>query len=363
MGIRLEPERVLSAIRSEVRRLLGRGDHGEPLDDTERSQLAPALRTLADAYTVERVGPVALSFAEPRLRAAYLAYYGVRSFLVARLLADSYGVDGRAVLELGAGPGTAGLALVEAAGSWTAVDREPLLLDLARALGRRLDREPAIVVAPVAARRWGNGAPTVALLVNTINEWPDDVPARTTLLNLLLDRLAPGGRLVVIEPAVRGVSRQLSALRDALIAAGSGVVGPCTHLQPCPMLSRRRDFCHGRQRIAVPPDLALLGQQAGHFDLADADFSTLVCGRPASPRLDGWRAVGDVQREKGRDRLFLCGAAGLLEVFTLTGARRPGRECLRGLRRGDVLALDAASAIAPLRVEQPDPLRPIGWLP
>lgn len=363
MGDRLDPSRVLSAIRSEVRVLLGRGDSGDPLDDTERSQLAPALRTLADAYTVERAGPVALSFAEPRLRAAYLAHYGVRSFLVARLIADSYQVDGRAVLELGAGPGTAGLALVEACGSWTAIDREPLLLDLASALGRRLDVNPTTAAAAVAARRWGAGTPSVVLLANTLNEWSDDVPARAALLQQLIDRLAPGGLLVVVEPAVRSVSRQLSALRDALIAAGIGVAGPCTHLQPCPMLQRRRDFCHGRQRLEVPPDLALLGQQAGHFDLADADFSTLVCGRPTTPRLAGWRAVGDVQREKGRDRLFLCGSAGLIEVFALTGAGRPGRECLRSLRRGDVLALDVGSVPRPLRIEQPAPLQPIGWLP
>jgi hypothetical protein len=129
------------------------------------------------------------------------------------------------------------------------------------------------------------------------------------------------------------------------------------------MLQRRRDFCHGRRRLEVPADLALLGQQAGHFDLADADFSTLVCGRPAAPRFAGWRAVGDVLHEKGRDRLFLCGAAGLLEVFALTGAKRVGRDCLRGLQRGDVLALDVESVAAPRRIEQADPLLPIGWLP
>ncbi|MBN2361399.1 MAG: hypothetical protein JXR83_18250 [Deltaproteobacteria bacterium] len=363
MGERLEPEQVFMAIRAEVRRLLGRRDIGGPLEDAERAQLAPALRALAEAYSVERAGADALAFSDPRRRAAYLAYYGVRSFLVTRLLAERYRLDGSSVLELGAGPGTAGLGLVARGGGWTAVDVEPLLLELATALGRRLDVAPRVIAAQASARSWGGQTPTAVLLAYTINEWPGDLAERAELLGHAVEHLTPGGLLIAIEPAVRAVSRRLSALRDRLIAGGSGVVGPCTHQRPCPMLERRRDFCHGRHRVVAPPDFVLLGQQAGRFDLEDADFSTLVCGRDATPRLPGWRAVGDVRREKGRDRLFLCGAAGLVEVYALTGRKRVGREALRDLRRGDVLAPDLDLANAPVRIEQPEPLRPVGWLP
>ena len=56
--------------------------------------------------------------------------------------------------------------------------------------------------------------------------------------------LAPGGHIVLVEPALQQTSRQLLAVRDRLVGAGFFVVAPCFWQGPCPALARERDWCH-----------------------------------------------------------------------------------------------------------------------
>jgi len=355
-----------AAVRQEVRVLLGVPPHPEPLTRTERARIVPSLRRQVDAFTTERSHDGRSHLSTDVEVAAYLAYYGVRSFMVVRRFAEDYALDGRRVLDLGAGPGSAAFAICEPrdAGDLVLVERQERALNTARSLAVRLRiPTPRLERRSVEELAWPGRSFSTVVAANTINEWTDDVMARVKILRRAADSLMPGGRLLIVEPAMRGTARALSTLRDQLIAAGLGVEGPCTHIAACPLLARRRDYCHGRLELDVPEDFAALGVEASGVALGDADFASLIVGKGATPRADGLRVIGDVRREKGRDRLFLCGAEGMVECYALTGRGALARGSLRVLRRGDIVDLSDRPARSPLRLDDPGALRCVGRLP
>ncbi|HVV17539.1 MAG TPA: small ribosomal subunit Rsm22 family protein [Polyangia bacterium] len=138
--------------------------------------------------------------------------------------------------------------------------------------------------------------------------------------------LAPAGRLVVIEPALRETSRELLAVRDRLLPAGLHVVAPCFFAGPCPALASERDWCH--DAAAVP------GQRAR------VDFSYLVLAAAPVEKPDHERVVSDRLPEKGRLRLYVCGAEGRRELIRLDRHRSPANAPLDTVSRGDALSMD-----------------------
>ena len=98
------------------------------------------------------------------------------------------------------------------------------------------------------------------------------------------------------------------------------IVAPCFFAGPCPALARDRDWCH---------------DAAG-----TVDFSYLVV-RPAGPVGEAvdpalYRIVSDPMPEKGRLRLFGCGASGRHPLVRLNRHESDSNADLDLLGRGDV---------------------------
>jgi ribosomal protein RSM22 (predicted rRNA methylase) len=137
--------------------------------------------------------------------------------------------------------------------------------------------------------------------------------------------LAPTGLLILIEPALRETSRELLAVRDALLKAGLHVVAPCFWQGPCPALASERDWCH--DAAPVP-------------SRARVDFSYVVLqAQPVAPAPDLERVVSDPLPEKGRLRLYVCGAQGRRELIRLSRHRSEANAGLDRAARGDVLRI------------------------
>ncbi|HSS38662.1 MAG TPA: small ribosomal subunit Rsm22 family protein, partial [Polyangia bacterium] len=141
--------------------------------------------------------------------------------------------------------------------------------------------------------------------------------------------LAPAGRLILIEPALRETSRDLLAVRDQLLAAGLHVIAPCFFQGPCPALASERDWCH--DAAPVP------GQRAR------VDFSYLVLAtEPPAQRPAHERVVSDRRPEKGRLRLYVCGAEGRRELIRLDRHQSPANALLDTVSRGAALSIENA---------------------
>ena len=144
--------------------------------------------------------------------------------------------------------------------------------------------------------------------------------------------LAPGGTIILIEPALRETSRTSSSPRDGLLGRGLHVVAPCFWTGPCPALARERDWCH---------DAAPAGGRGR------VDFSYLILREgPRKEAEDGsvFRVVSDPMPDKGRLRLYGCGASGRHQLVRLDRHASDMNAAFAELERGDIARVEPAQS-------------------
>jgi SAM-dependent methyltransferase len=276
----------------------------------------------------------------------------------------------RAVLDLGSGPGPVAFAALDAGASEViAADRSARALATARALA-------ADAGEPLGTREWNpaRGRPlaelapgkrfdvvTMGHVVNELFQGADADARRADLLEEAAALLAPGGSLLVLEPALRDTSRALLRVRDLLVARGYAVRAPCLFRGACPALVRETDWCHAERAAEPPPIVAQIAKAAGLRREA-VKMSYLVL----APKGEGWaeppagrvfRIVSEPLPSKGRLRYMGCGPEGRmglsLQEKHVSDANRRFASLLRGdvIRvtggepRGDGVALGEGSAV------------------
>jgi SAM-dependent methyltransferase len=231
----------------------------------------------------------------------------------------------RRAIDLGAGTGAVGRVLRARFGE---------TLELVE-----VDRtaRPGVVQADLAVELPAVGGPFDLLVAaHLLNELfvdrPDRVARRSQrILAWANALLAPEGRLVFIEPALRETSRDLLAVRDQLLRSGLHVVAPCFWTGPCPALARDRDWCHDAAPVPSRPRV---------------DFSYLVLAREPVASGDLHRIVSDPLPEKGRLRLYVCGPDGRQELIRLARHHSNRNEALDRVVRGDAVSITNGSSSA-----------------
>jgi len=319
--------------------------------------LCGAVAELSRRFTHDRPIRPDAYLEDPVLRAGYLAYFFPVNLAKVQMLlselpsvpdADRGERPGR-VLDVGCGPGTAALAVLdwlhqrdpfrfhalhvvavdhsraalrECKRLWTAYQRPagpsgPCLVahhcDVARAPDLR-------ELAPRDGDRYD-----LIILANTLNELfrdaRDPVLRRTTLVRRLLDWLDNSGSLIILEPALRSVTRELHEVRDNLLADRlCTVYSPCLRDRPCPALAKSDDWCHEERPWTAPSLVVAVDRQVGFIKDA-LKFSYVILrkdGRTIVPRAPGlFRVVSELRKMKGEKRAWLCNELGRPEVGRL----------------------------------------------
>lgn len=276
---------------------------------------------------------------DPRLRAEYAAEIAPRTAVMLNRIFDLHlvGVTPQRVLDLGAGTGVVGTTLRSRFGeslAVTSVDRVGAPGIVAADLSRP-------VCPPGVSGRFD-----FIVAAHLLNEFRSlDAAARAQLVLFWMKTwLAPGGHLVLIEPALRETGRALLEVREHVLAAGAFVKAPCLTQAPCPALVNPRDWCH---------------DSAPRPGLPRADFSFLLLAAEGQAPRDGdlLRVVSDLKREKGRQRVFGCGLQGrqpyVLQSRDVSVTNEAFLRLERGvlcriqgtLSSGDGLRLDAQSQV------------------
>lgn len=249
----------------------------------------------------------------------------LRKILTAVLPAEGLRLQPDSVLDLGAGTGAVGEELRNLLG------RRHRLVEVDRVPRGGTTRVADVTRVDALATF---GAPfDLVIAAHVLNElYLDEEPGvRATRLSRLVrawseELLSADGTLVVIEPALRETSRALLAVRDQLLASGLHVVAPCFFTGPCPALLRERDWCHDSA-----PDST--GRRI--------DFSYLVVrtAGPTAPasETNRFRVVSDPLPEKGRLRLFGCGADGRHALVRLDRHASAENAAFEQAVRGDVI--------------------------
>lgn len=262
------------------------------------------------------------------------------------------------VVDVGAGCGAMSLGLVATLDvplAITAIDRDTRALELATAAVRDLAARRARAVTFVTRTDDATTArladADLIVMGTLLNELAAD--ARLAAVERALAALAPDGAVIVLEPALRDTTRDLHALRDAVIARGKGhVFAPCTRTTaPCPALADPTDWCHEHRAATLPPRTAELAKLT-HLRDDGLKFSYLVLRRDARPLADephAWRVVGEPRAQKGKVEVRACGPAGLVPLRLLRRNRTEANRELERTTRGELVIVDAP--VGPDRVE------------
>jgi SAM-dependent methyltransferase len=358
---------LLSIWRSGGRR--GRSPGAHALSRDELFAVSHKVRDLSRGLTRERalVGERYLS--DPDLLGAYLLHFWPISYAEARLCLDRMlrergGRPFGSALDFGAGPGAMSVALLEAgARDVLACDRSGAALSLARrissARGLRLQ---TFQWDATKSTGMPTGAFDVIALGHTLNElWPEHperIALRVSLIEKLAQRLAPDGRLLVVEPALMKTAQEAIQVRDGLVQQGFSVVLPCIWQGACPALPN--GTCHGEFAWQPPREMIRLAHAAriGRESLKMAWFvlSKTPAAAPAEPRAEPhsrnavtpdaglYRVVSEPLLSKsGRIRYLVCGPLGRFALSAPKGCSAPGMKSFPGLKRGDLIRFQGAS--------------------
>jgi Mitochondrial small ribosomal subunit Rsm22 len=309
---------------------------------TDGKEIAQAVMALSAFYVKhpEKSSP----WSEVWARQAYLAYYMPLNWW--RLC----GVVGRGqqlnffdkfdhYIDFGSGLGSLGFALDEAHlifQSGICVERAHEAVHLHRRLA----------VGSKTPLEWRQGSTPGAIKPRTLACFSYSL----TELTKLPDWVSACDGLMIVEPATRDDSRKLQALRGELLAQGWHVWGPCTHAEPCPLLSfSERDWCHDRFQWTQPDWLTQIER---HMPIKNG---TLPCswlmmrrdppavvpardpsGELSQPNPGRGRMTGDLQEFKGFSKQLIC-KGGAREF--VAWQRRDFKKSYPEIGRGDLVSI------------------------
>ncbi|MDR3227816.1 MAG: class I SAM-dependent methyltransferase [Puniceicoccales bacterium] len=346
-----------------------------PDDETALEKLRPAAQRLSDLFTVKRPdGHFPDYAADPPLLLAYGLFFFPQSYVRARLAFDqptrfrgwrpqTRGTEPVRLLDLGSGAGPCGLALADALGdlcpqrpvALTALDHSPAALaalreiangfptprhapprltaetraaDLRRASATLRDIPPQdLIVAGFAANELFGGDPAA------LRDW----------LAALGEKLAPGGLLLVLEPALRETAVPLRHAADALAAAGK-LRRWAPDLSDTPEPLCEKHWPHEVRRWDAPASLAFLNRRLFR-EIGVLKFSYTALGNTPPPPLSAapaYRLVSPLEALNGR---LLCAVADdtghrlSIEVPTRGLSKSAVKKFAASLERGDIFTL------------------------
>ena len=340
-------------------------------------RVTQAVEDLSRLFTKERTDLSRPYLDDPAFAAGYLQYFLPVNLSKIQLLLDelpeescSQADDRFAVLDIGSGPGTGALAVLDwwcsrqpvmtGALSVIAVDNQQGALRRAEQLWKHYCRQGHVANADlktcegdVQQKAWlgqmRQGAPfDLVILANCLNEMytdaKDQIAARTNLVTELLALLAPHGTVMLVEPALRETARALHQVRDHLLQKGScNIYSPCLHHRDCPALVNRDDWCHEERAWQAPAVIQRIDQEVGFIKdalkfsylLLRKDGKTIVKRRP-----DLYRVVSELRELKGEKRAWLCNELGRQEVGRQDRLASPQNAALDRWHRGAIVQIE-----------------------
>jgi len=277
---RIESHIVSQILSPEAKTQYARGD----ISKRELGPYVTALREISSSYIEHAPGTTLSHRIDSNISAAaYALYY--TPINAAKLLhilpLISLKTTQIRVLDLGCGPGTAGLTLL------AALDK-PLQLTCVehslpmRALARQLlssfshSSQPAQISMQANLKDVLQSSYDLVIAANVFAELEHNTAQET--LDNLTRIVAPGGFLVLLEPGQLHHTRRLMQLRDRVLINSPQLtpVFPCLHRDPCPMLTTSQtDWCHGTIEWQQPPLNAQLDALLG-FNKHRIKFSCFV---------------------------------------------------------------------------------------
>jgi ribosomal protein RSM22 (predicted rRNA methylase) len=235
------------------------------------------------------------------------------------------------LLDLGAGPGTAGWAATETFGELrqiTLIERDEGLIHMGKSLARAgenaaLENADWMQADLHAAKSF----PEHDLVVSSyaFGEIGQNISHKILKAAWSATRTA----LVIVEPGTMIGFDLIRRLRDELIGLGAHLIAPCPHQRECPIPAD--DWCHFSQRLGRSSLHRRL--KIGTLGYEDEKFSYIAASKhpiqPASARV-----IRHPMRHSGHTRIQLCAKDGI-QTTTVTRSDKKNWKRARKTNWGD----------------------------
>jgi ribosomal protein RSM22 (predicted rRNA methylase) len=386
-------EKKPASLSSEVLKVLVRIS---PERNLRGDALAQAVVNLSRLFTTSRPSLPARYLDDPAHAAAYLSYFLPVNLSKIQVLLNELPSDNSqetldrpmAVLDLGCGPGTGSLALLDwlwhrsperaKSVSVLAADSSHESLQDAKRLWEAYCNEVGIpnvglrciegnlehLLKGDLGKQIVRGGPyDLMIMANCLNELftaTANPPAeRAAVVGQLLPFLAPHGTIMIVEPALRQTARALHQMRDHLLKQGlCTVYSPCLHEAACPALDHPDDWCHEERPWQTPPAIAALDREVGFIKdalkfsylLLRTDGRTIVTRNPQT-----FRVVSELRELKGEKRVWLCNETGRPEVGRLDRKASSHNAAVDSWHRGAIVQIERI-----VRKEREGKVSPVG---
>jgi SAM-dependent methyltransferase len=333
----------------------------EKLGDEALERMTPAVAHLSDLFTTERPDKKFPDyFADPRLLAAYGVFFLPQSFTRTSIaLAQACGLRSwkpsspvPTILDLGSGPGSCGVAAayrLRQAGSKKinlyGVDKSPSALASMESfawatLGEDVETKTRIGDAS-RPETWPEGPFDLIVAGFVMNEMPQlDHAALLRWFGELKARLAPGGLILILEPALRITAERLQKLSDNIAAEEMTRIAPELDALPDPQLGPGEHWSHETRAWKAPASTEFVNRHL-HRDLREVRFSfAAFSDAPLTPLPPGLsRLISDVQIIKGLLRFITIreGAIESVEVPTRGLSKHEVKKLAATFGRGDIV--------------------------
>ena len=365
------PEPLLDAWLRHAMHITGSRDPRTAIHKLERDA-----GLLSDTFTTGREPDFSGYRNSKRSLAAYGLFFFPRTYVRTRLVLDECAANwsSRAshirVVDIGAGTGAAGLAALETLTAWRPeaglqldmVDCATEGIDLSRSIfsaGHALWPRARVREIKTDAQTYTPETGTHLMLCSfAINEWMMD-QADDQLHEWVarqMKSLAPGGWLVIMEPALRSAVERMERLRDWIAAEKiARILAPCPHHAPCPMLAEKRGWCHEVRTWRVPDSLRRINRTLQR-DVHLLKFSFLALQNAPVESSNWMRLVSPVKMEKGKYVCHGCGGDGRLHhVEWLTRNLSEEQKAFSELlERGDRVAMPRGVLLGDGKTERVD---------
>lgn len=318
-------------------------------------------------------------FNNPVYRSGYLLYFLPVNFMKVFQILNEIPADdvlgGKVrVLDVGSGPGTAMLGVMEfyrqklkakkikeAMPDFTLLDQSFSVLKDAENL-HRLYRdeiskttkkfESTCSVKHFDLRRGDVGRFLrgmryhIIIVGNVLNEIDSHEKQVEFIESLIKYQLEPNGKLIIIEPALRDSSRNLQLLRDEIVVHQKIAVvdSPCLHSLNCPLnKGSGRDWCHfyfdwqkpkfiekvdrliGNKKDWLQCSYMLLSKREQNFQKKYKSYENT------------WRVISNRMPSNGKEEMVLCGVKGRVHLTRLNKNASSANQEWRSIRRGDIV--------------------------
>lgn len=342
----------------QARKLTGIGDIVPCLASLEKD-----VERLSDLFTLERAACFGDYARDDRMLLAYGLFFFPQTFVRVQLVLDELsGVRGfqlpsdrpLRILDLGCGSGAATFAALmhfpETQIEARAGDASnPFLNIMQRVFEENRALWPNATLSAETGDLFdfrGEESWDLILVSFALNE---AMESRTedeakTWLRRWLDRLAPGGVLMILEPVSQATSERLERLRNWIAENKSAqILGPCLHHASCPLLDKGELWCHEVRRWRIPDTLEILNRRLFR-SIEDLKFSFLLLERSDVPEVgatgpDVFRMIAPMRKLKGKLVTAGCAADGGARTYEMLtrGLGRPAEDDLISFERGAVV--------------------------